>query len=102
MVEIKEVVKESIANNLSILEGDILCSINYHEIRDEIDLMFYENDENIEIEIERGKKRRLIQTSKLPEERLGNKLKPWEFKRYNNSCNFCIYDQMPRNLTYRL
>ena len=98
MVEIKEVVKESIANNLGILVGDVLCSINDHEIRDEIDLMFYENDENIEIEIERDKKSRFIQTSKLAEERLGIKLKPFEFKRCNNSCIFCFYDQMPKNL----
>ena len=98
MVEIKEVVKESIANNLGILVGDVLCSINDHEIRDEIDLMFYENDENIEIEIERDKKSRLIQASKLPEKRLGIKLKPFEFKRCNNSCIFCFYDQMPKNL----
>lgn len=98
MVEIKEVGKESIAYELGISRGDRLCSINGYTINDEIDLMFHESDSNLVIEIEEGKEKRLIRTQKLPEERLGIKLSSFEFRRCNNSCIFCFYDQMPKGL----
>ncbi len=98
MIEIKEVEKESIAQGLGISKGDRICSINGCKIRDEIDLIFYESDSNLMIEIEKDKKRRFITARKLPEVKLGIKLVPFEFKRCNNSCIFCFYDQMPKGL----
>ncbi len=97
-MEIKEVEKDSIAQGLGISKGDRLCSINSHKIRDEIDLMFYENDGNLMIEIEKEMEHEIFSVKKLPEDKLGIRIVPFSFKRCSNSCIFCFYDQMPEGL----
>lgn len=98
MVEIKEVEKNSIAEQLSLLKGDNICSINGHKIRDKIDLMFYESDEKVDIELKKNGKKTIVSAVKLPEEKLGINLRPFEFRTCTNDCIFCFYDQMPRGL----
>jgi len=97
-VKIKEVEKGTIAARLGISKDSEICSINGNKIRDEIDLMFYESDENLNIEIEKDRKRVVYSVEKLPEERLGIVPTPFRFRRCNNACIFCFYDQMPGGL----
>lgn len=98
MIEIKEVENRSIARRLGIKKGEKVCSINKHEIRDEIDFSYYESDDHLELEVGDERKRRIVRIDKLPEEKLGIHLKPFDFKRCHNSCIFCFYDQMPEGL----
>ncbi|OQX54630.1 MAG: hypothetical protein B5M53_05690 [Candidatus Cloacimonas sp. 4484_209] len=98
MIEIKEIYKGSIAEKIGLSTGDVLYSINGHRIRDSIDLMFYENDSHLEIELGKNNKRISLSIEKLPEENLGVELEPFRFRRCNNSCIFCFYDQMPKGL----
>lgn len=98
MVKIKEVEKNSIAEQLSLLKGDSIYAINGHQIRDEIDLMFYESDGELNIEVKKNGKKDKISTAKLPEEKLGIRLQPFEFRTCTNDCIFCFYDQMPGGL----
>ncbi len=97
-MEIKEVATGSIAQRLGIHTGDMLCSLNGHVIRDEIDLAFWEAEEEFILEIARFGKSMRFAGAKLPEERLGIRLAPFDFKHCNNRCIFCFYDQMPRGL----
>jgi putative radical SAM enzyme (TIGR03279 family) len=94
-MEIKEVEKGSIAHALGILPGDTLCALNGHVISDEIDLAFWEADERFILEIGRNSSTKRITGRKLAEERLGIHLGDFVFKRCNNRCIFCFYDQMP-------
>jgi putative radical SAM enzyme (TIGR03279 family) len=98
MAKIKEVEVGSIASGLGILPGDLLYSVNGHPIRDEIDLKFWETEEEFILEIGRDSMRRSVAGRKLAEQKLGISLPDLEFKRCNNRCIFCFYDQMPRGL----
>ncbi len=98
MVKIKEIEEGSIAYGLGILPGDMLCSLNGHAIKDEIDLAFWEAEEELVLEIGRDGSRERIARKKLAEQKLGIHLPELEFKRCNNACIFCFYDQMPRGM----
>lgn len=94
MVKIKEVERGSIAQGLGILPGDVLHSLNGHAIRDEVDLAYWEAEEEFVLSIRRNGSSMLIEGMKLAEERLGIRVPELEFKRCNNRCIFCFYDQM--------
>jgi putative radical SAM enzyme (TIGR03279 family) len=98
MVKIKEVEKNSVADKLSLLKGDSIYSINGNRIRDEIDVMFYECSKKLNMEVKKNGKKSIISTVKLPEEKLGVKIEPFEFRTCKNACIFCFYDQMPEGL----
>ena len=56
MVRIEKVIDNSLSNKCGIQDGDILISINGHEIEDVLDYRFYLAEKQISIEIERDNK----------------------------------------------
>lgn len=95
MMEIKEVDVGSIAYGLGVRAGDTLYSLNGHGIGDQIDLAFWEAEAQFNLEVGRNAGRKRFKGRKLPEQKLGIHLTEFEFKRCNNRCIFCFYDQMP-------
>jgi putative radical SAM enzyme (TIGR03279 family) len=98
MIEIKEVEKNGIAQRMGIKKGESLFSINGHGIRDEIDLSYYGSDGLLVVEVGDEEQKRSVRIEKLPEERLGISLEPFDFRRCQNRCIFCFFDQMPNGL----
>lgn len=98
-VEIEEIQKGSIAEKAGLQPGDILISINGHEIRDAIDLMYYSNEPELKFFIKRDKKMLFIDGDVLtPDYNHGIVLKPLKIKRCKNNCVFCFVTQLPKGL----
>lgn len=99
---IEEVAKGSIAEELEIVPGDILLSINEIEVKDIIDYKFLISDEYVEVEIlkENGEIWEL-EIEKEFDEDLGiiftNPLID-KAKSCQNKCVFCFIDQLPPNM----
>ena len=54
MVTVKSVAKDSLAVRCGILEGDMIVSVNAHEIEDVLDYRFYTTERTLIIELLRS------------------------------------------------
>ena len=92
------IVPGSIAEELELLPGDILVSINGQEIIDILDYDFLCKDEYLDILIRRGEEEAVFEVEKDEDEELGlifdNGLMD-EYRSCRNKCIFCFIDQMP-------
>ena len=96
---IKDVVKNSIADQLEIKSGDYLVSIDGNEIKDIFDYHLFSESSNLTVEIEDADGEIWeIDIEKDEDEDLGfifdNSLLD-EYKSCTNKCIFCFIDQMP-------
>lgn len=100
--EISGVVPGSIAEDLGLVEGDCLLSINGMSPVDLIDYGFFIADEYVELEVEKRNQERLIfEIEKDVDDDLGIIFEKGTFdgiKRCKNKCIFCFVDQMPSKL----
>jgi len=100
---IKKVEKNSIADEIGIIEGDFLLSINNQELSDIIDYLFLVSEEHIEMEIEKKDTKEIVlfDIEKEYDDDLGllfeNPLLD-DVKRCNNDCIFCFVDQLPKGM----
>ena len=99
---IKDVVEGSIAMELEIEPGDRLLTINNEEIDDIFDYQYYEENEYIEILIEKPNGDQwLFEVDKDEDEDIGiifeNGLMD-EYRSCHNKCIFCFIDQMPKGM----
>lgn len=98
MVEIKGVEPSSLAEKHNIKAGDILLSINGHEIRDVLDYRFRLYEKKIALTLHRGPEILEITIKKGEYDDIG-----LEFESYlmdkkqscKNKCVFCFIDQLP-------
>ncbi len=95
---VDEVEKDSPADRAGILPGDRILSINGHKINDAIDLMFYGDEQLLNIQLARNGKRFRVEIEKDSSTPLGVRLKPLKVKRCKNRCVFCFVNQLPRGL----
>ena len=96
---IKDVVENSIADQLEIKSGDYLVSIDGNEIKDVFDYHLFSESSNLTVEIEDNEGEVWeIDIEKDEDEDLGfifdNSLLD-EYKSCTNKCIFCFIDQMP-------
>ncbi len=96
---IKDVVQNSIADQLEIKNGDYLLSIDEKEIKDIFDYHLLSESENLTLEIEASDGEIWeIDIEKDEDQDLGlifdNELLD-EYKSCTNKCIFCFIDQMP-------
>ncbi len=101
MVKIKSVTKGSPAYECGIAEGDILVSLNGHNIKDVLDYMYYAADVNIEIDILRNGEEMRFTAHKDEYDDLGLEFDTFLMdskRRCSNKCVFCFIDQMPPNM----
>lgn len=97
-VEIKSVLRGSPVYGNDIKAGDILISVNGHEISDVLDYMYYSAEMRTELIIERdGEKHRII-IEKSEYDDLGLEFETFLMDRKQscrNKCIFCFIDQLP-------
>ena len=88
----------SIGEEMELLPGDILVSINGQPVEDVLDYRFLCRDEYLELLIRRGDEEAVFEVEKDEDEDLGlvfdNGLMD-EYRSCGNHCIFCFIDQMP-------
>ncbi len=97
-VEITGLDKCGHAERAGIQAGDILVSINGHEIEDVLDYMFYAAENRTELVIKRGGEELTFKIRKSEYDDLGMQFESFlmDNKRScSNKCIFCFIDQMP-------
>lgn len=96
---IKKVYPASIAEELDIVPGDSLLTINNQPIEDIFDYQFLIQDSYIEVLIEKTTGEQwLLEVDKDPDEDLGIEFETGlmdEYRHCHNKCIFCFIDQMP-------
>ena len=101
MVKICSVSKNSRAEKVGILGGDVLLSINGNEINDVLDYRFYLADTHISLELKRGDELYSAQIKKSEYDDIGLDFEtPLMDKKHSckNGCVFCFIDQNPEGL----
>ncbi|MEJ2483088.1 MAG: DUF512 domain-containing protein [Gemmatimonadota bacterium] len=97
MIRVASVRSGSIGDDLDIAPGTQLLSINDHELRDALDLAFYESDESIELLTRSpGGEDVLFQIEKPADESLGLIPEPDKVRRCTNACPFCFVKGNPK------
>ena len=97
---IKSIEENSIAEELELMPGDELISINGQDIEDVLDYRYIENDEEIELLIYRPSTNEEWElfVEKEPYDSLGIEFESGlmdEYKSCHNKCVFCFIDQLP-------
>ena len=101
MVTIKGVEKGSPADRHNLLPGDILISINGHDINDVLDYRFRLTEKKVTLKIHRGAELFDVTIKKDEYSDIG-----LEFETYlmdnkqscRNKCVFCFIDQLPKGM----
>ena len=101
MVTVYEIVPGSYAEKAGIKAGDILHTVNGHEIRDVLDYRFYMTDERLEMSLSREGVFFQVKIHKETYTDIG-----LEFETYlmdkkqscRNRCIFCFIDQLPKGM----
>ena len=99
---IKNVLPDSIAEELEISAGDKLLAINNQEIEDVFDYHFLANEEYLTVLIEKPDGEQWeLEIEKEYEEDLGIEFEQGlmdEYRSCRNKCIFCFIDQMPKDM----
>ncbi len=100
-VEIKSVIKNSPVSKSDIKSGDILVSVNGHEIADVLDYMYYSAEIHTKLVIERNGIQHSFSVTKSEYDDLGLEFETFLMDKKQSCCNkciFCFIDQMPPNM----
>ncbi len=101
MVEIKDIEKRSLAERQGVLAGDILLSINGHEITDVLDYRFYLAEKSVTLKLHRGPELVDITIQKGEYDDIGLEFETYlmDKKQFcRNKCVFCFIDQLPKGM----
>lgn len=97
-VKIKSAVKGSPVDGKDVKAGDVLVSVNGHEIADVLDYMYYSAENIIKLIIERDGERHSVVIRKSEYDDLGLEFETFLMDKKQSCCNkciFCFIDQMP-------
>lgn len=100
-VKVTGVVPKSPAFRAKIKSGDVLVSVNGHEINDVLDYMFYCAEDRLELVLERNGESYSKVVLKSEFDELGLEFKSFlmdEKRSCSNKCIFCFIDQMPKGM----
>ena len=99
MVRVKGVQAGSIADELGIVPGTELVSVNGRELADFLDWEFLSADEELAIEARLPGGEAIIYEIERPEgEAMGVELEPPTIRRCANRCEFCFIEGLPKGL----
>lgn len=101
MVSITDVLPRSRAAKVGLLAGDVLVSINGHEIRDVLDYRFYLAERELSIEILRDGQPMCFSIRKQEYDDIGLDFEtPLMDQKHSceNKCVFCFIDQLPKGM----
>jgi putative radical SAM enzyme (TIGR03279 family) len=97
MVRVARVRRNSIGADLEIPPGTALLSINGRDLRDSLDLRFYEADAEIALETRLPDGQAVVyEIEKHPDEALGLVPEPDKVRRCTNACPFCFVKGNPK------
>ena len=97
-VLVSGVSKKSIADKKGIKPGDVLVSVNSHEINDVLDYRFYIKEEKLILALVSNGKAKKVHLRKDEDDDLGLEFDSYLMDRQHrctNRCIFCFVDQMP-------
>lgn len=99
---IKSITPGSIADELELVPGDAIVSINHKEIEDVFDYQYLVEDEFIELLIQKENGEQwVLEIEKDEDEDLGIEFESGlmdEYKSCSNKCIFCFIDQLPKGM----
>ena len=99
---IDRIVPGSIAQELEVAPGDVLVSVNNHEIEDVFDYHYYTNEEYLTVVIRKPNGEEWeLEIEKEYEDDLGIEFENGlmdDYKSCHNKCIFCFIDQMPKGM----
>ncbi len=98
MIEILDIEKGSIAEELGIRPGNRLISINGEPITDMLDYRFYNAGEELEVCVELNEESVIFDIEKKYQEDLGFILEDLKMRKCGNKCVFCFVHQNPKGL----
>lgn len=101
MVTITDIVKGSLAARAGISAGDILISVNGHDIRDVLDYRFYLAESRLSLKIHRGPELFDVSIRKGVYDDIGLEFATAlmdEKRSCRNKCMFCFIDQLPKGM----
>jgi len=97
MIRIARVERGSIADDLDLPVGLAVLSINGNRVRDGLDLLFYQADEDVVLETESASGERCVyEIRKPPDEPLGIVPEADKIRRCTNACPFCFVKGNPK------
>src|SRR5213080_615081 len=103
MVRVSKVRAGSIAEELEIVPGTELLSVNGRELRDFLDWEFLAADEDLVLEARLPSGEEIVYEIERPEgEALGVELAPPTVRRCANRCEFCFIEGLPTGLRKNL
>src|SRR3954465_7549756 len=103
MVKVSRIEKDSIADELGILPGTELLSVNGRPLADFLDWEFLTADEELVIEARQPDGEEIVyELERLDGEPLGVSLQPPTVRRCANRCEFCFIEGLPAGLRKNL
>lgn len=97
-IEIDSIHSGGLAEKSGLRPGDRLLSINSYKLRDPIDFMFYSDDNDLDIEVERDGKKINLHIVRAVSKELRIEFKPFKVMTCRNNCIFCFVKQLPKGL----
>ena len=88
----------SIAEQAGLLPGDTIVAVNGQRIRDVVDFLFYSDENEFMIDIQRDRAKLRLALSYDDAEKLGLDFKPFKVMTCKNKCIFCFVKQLPKKL----
>src|SRR4051794_3674318 len=99
MVRVSRVLPESICDEMGIVPGTELLTVNGRELADFLDWEFLTADEELVIEARMPDGEEIVYEVERPEgEGLGVELEPPTIRRCANRCEFCFIEGLPKGL----
>ncbi|MCC6927373.1 MAG: DUF512 domain-containing protein [Gemmatimonadaceae bacterium] len=99
MVRVARVAPDSIAEELEIVPGTEVVSVNGRDIDDFLDWEFLTADDELEIAVRLPTGEEIVYEIERPEgESLGVELEPPSVRRCANRCEFCFIEGLPKGL----
>ena len=103
MVRVSRVLEGSVAEELGIVPGTELLTVNGREVADFLDWEFLSADEELVIEARLPSAEDIVYEIERPEgEALGVELEPPTVRRCANRCEFCFIEGLPKGLRKNL
>jgi putative radical SAM enzyme (TIGR03279 family) len=103
MVRVSRVLEGSVAEELGIVPGTELLTVNGRELADFLDWEFLSADEELVIEARLPSAEDIVYEIERPEgEALGVELEPPTVRRCANRCEFCFIEGLPKGLRKNL
>lgn len=100
-VLISGVTKKSIADKKGIRAGDVLISVNGHEINDVLDYSFYIKEEKLVLALVSDSRAKKVKIRKKEYDDIGLEFETYLMDKQHhckNKCVFCFIDQLPKGM----